>query len=376
MAAKMNLPKRAGPAAVALAIGLRKYWLLGALAAVLMSVALYLLMDVRRPTPGSLPTLTMSPDGRTVSEESERRLRTLTDEGVDVVAWLLAAYGDPHSSQPAVVRRSSIIGALRYVGTDSAAAALRRLASEEACGSLAGEAAQAFFAVAPGSVGAAQRMLRSPHDYVRSVALRSLAGTPLTPRLIRSLRPLSQRDDLGTHMGLLQACRSDPSPRTAAARLDFLLGDGSRLWLNMDRRDPSDGYRNGNLYWPYIAALSEIAAGPALLRSRLKGAAGGRRTMLLTALARTGEADVHDELVGEIRRAASGFVRCEGILALVAGKIATPQDAAWLQQLLVSDPFVGDPGCEQPTTPRYPVRDAARAALRRLGERTEADETE
>jgi hypothetical protein len=185
--------------------------------------------------------------------------------------------------------------------------------------------------------------------------------------MVESLRLLSQSDSLGMHIGLVRVCHSDPSPGTAAARVDLLLDDGCRLWLTMDRRDPTSGLEYGSLYKLYAKSLSEIVGAPALVRSRLDGAVGGRRSMLLVALAYAGDAGVHDELVEEITHAASHEIRAVGVEALAAGKIITPQDSAWLHELSESDPFACSDH-EIPTTPRYPVRVAARLALRSLGE--------
>jgi hypothetical protein len=110
--------------------------------------------------------------------------------------------------------------------------------------------------------------------------------------------------------------------------------------------------------------LASLAAPDAVLRALAEARKGSPRDAVVIALARRGDASVHDGLLEIVQDGNAGMFRAWAVYALQ--RIATPADAGLLARLASEDAFTREETSDIGPTTRtaYPVREAATRVLR------------
>lgn len=296
-------------------------------------------------------------------------LSGLAGREAEVAAILKDEY---KKSQGDVPRATTVIYALREMGSAEAAEVLRSIALDPGKDSftLGPRAVKAYAAIA-GDSGQMAALLGSAEPQVVDIAIQEMRGLPLADSAVSALAgQLETSKSWVTHQLVAQALGADPRKDTARSRVGILMSGATALGglEGANKVDPELGLTGREVaLMTYAGSLADMKGSGQTLRGYLDDGSKVRQALAATALARQGHRDVHDNVLSVATRSDDGILRWMAVSALK--NVVTDKDRPVLEQMAKNDPYrcpqLGGPPAAEPKW-RYPVRDAARDVLKEL----------
>jgi hypothetical protein len=161
----------------------------------------------------------------------------------------------------------------------------------------------------------------------------------------------------------------DPSVDGAEAKVAILMDASTRLDQLDDPDKMVEEMGISQRQWGLmtcLGALERMANSGPFLKRYLEDKRETPRRMAVIALARQGNAEVHDDVVALMGQGQDDYWRMAAANAFK--KVATKEDVPMLTVLAQADPYLRISDTCRGVVSSYPVREAASEVLKKLGE--------
>ena len=272
---------------------------------------------------------------------------------------------------------------LKEVNSAKSRALLRRLALGEMTDGNGNLEAWAASRLLSCDTQEAANLLSAPSAQVLLVALNSMAEQQLDGKnLPRVKKCLENRDPLVCRRAaavLAKAPGGQPAKEAVEALGQALAKVGGLAGANdLDERQYRfAGYLTlgESHYWSFASALADAHIDNRSLHELAGRQEGRARDAVYLALARRGDTTVHDQMVRLAQDSRAGLFRAWAARSL--GDIGSKADVALLEKIATTDPLerkgpLGPPNPIDSVGPTFPVRAAARDAIRAIENRQRA----
>ncbi|MCP4535912.1 MAG: HEAT repeat domain-containing protein [Chloroflexi bacterium] len=272
--------------------------------------------------------------------------------------------------------RHNAVRVLRALNTEESRTLLRRMALGELSGgnpNLAAWAAQALLACDSHEAWA---LLASASPRTLATTLKALDGQQVDEKYMPLLKKYLHNKDLSVCRSAADVMANDPTGKFADETVDAIADALTSIARQRDVNAPyprAGGYTVGEMYYlPFIGALERVRIDNEALWRLTKRVQGRAKDAVLLALARRGDRSAREEVVQLVHDSQAGAFRIWATRTL--GKIGGSGDLAMLRTLAATDPLVreGDLPAPHPLGsrgPTYPVRIAAKSAIRAIEKR-------
>ncbi|HUV38489.1 MAG TPA: HEAT repeat domain-containing protein [Planctomycetota bacterium] len=234
-------------------------------------------------------------------------------------------------------------------------------------------AAQAYLACVK-DPRAAVDLLDSKAGPVLNLALLSIRGLAVDAPLMKRLDQLSSSSGRAVRICTTQVLAADRVPRFPSEAMEAITKAVSTAASQPDADQiPARGYYTNKEqeYSVYANALATIKVSDEHLRRRAAAQNGDARSLLYIALGRRGDGSARPALMETLRQSGNGMIRAWA--ARVLGQIGTEDDLALLRHVAETDPLERERSGDVPVPGSdkrfFPVREAARSALRQIEKR-------
>ena len=309
-------------------------------------------------------------------DEAAASLKPTADEAVEA---LMTAF---NRNDQSFVFRHRAVQIFERLKTPKAQSVLLDVAlgrSAEDLSSMKSWAARAYIATLDDK-SATRKLLASDDASVQNAALLAVQGTEVDEALLDRLEELlrQQPHAMAVRHAAVAVMAGDPTGRFTARKVAAIVEAISDV-PNMPDRDKVDFIGNWTMaeisYHRYLGSLSELKGedADAALRDATAQAKAVARDLLVIARARRGDRTVREEVRRALGDQNAGMMRAWAARSLPA--IGTPDDLDLLRDVAKTDPLererggdVGPPDGQKV----FPVRDAARDAMREMEEKASA----
>lgn len=310
------------------------------------------------------------------SDELKNTIQTLTEQGMPAVRAIERSLGN---TAPDFGRIHNAVRVLKGVNTPQTRALLLRMALGEFKIKNPNLQAWAGYALIDCDRAQAWELLESPHVQVLAPALNAVEGQPVTEKRISTLKKVAieQTSDLAKWRAIEILLHADSGEKANAAGIETieiaLTGVGQLTDANVlkdERHGFHSSYTVAELHYRrYANALGNCGVNSDSLRTLAGKLKGRARDAVFLAIAHRQEKSVHDEMVRIAKDKDAGLFRAWAATGLA--EVGTSSDLPLLQTLADSDPLVRTGPLHgtrlHQVGPTYPVRDAAKNAIRALG---------
>lgn len=296
------------------------------------------------------------------------QLNELEGKGVDVPEFLKDEY---RRSEGAVLVTYVILDAIESRGTPQAKAVLRELALKPGIHGVAlGPRAVESYGRLSKDSGEIVQLLASPQPETKEAVARAIRGLALDASVVKAMETLiGESKSIDAYVYIAEAFGQDPRPDTADKKVEILLDASMNLsQLKEAEEDIRGRGYTGREYvlMSYARALGKMQNPQAALKRHLDDKRELPRQLAVIGLALQGNKEVHDDVVGIIRKSEDGCLRLLAVEALL--KVGTKQDQVLLAELAKNDPYRRPSlSCVGPRGEwYYPVRSMAGAVMEKL----------
>jgi len=220
----------------------------------------------------------------------------------------------------------------------------------------------------------APNLLTSKNAMVLSVALGGIYGQPIDDDRMVLLRKCFDIEPGGTISVMAAGTSGELANETVGFIGKVLNGvaDLPEVDVIAPRYHDIESSEGERCYRDYINVLASVRVDDDRVIHDLAGQLQGRaKDAAILTLAQRGDKSVHAEVIRIAQDAEAGLFRAWAARAL--GEIGTHDDLPFLRTLAEKDPLIREVGGMKPPgppSPFYPVREAAKAAIRSIEERT------